>query len=155
MEEIEDKMIALMEDAITGFTTVSDVTIHGNIMPEESLPGYCRVVDIYVISYYPLFPTEHPTISLELFIEFKTLFGFIEQFNIQNLDDLEKITPERLLDLYHVGKALLFCLSGDKSLCFRKDHGIIYASDHGTNEHPVLRSLVTQDDFIEYTNLAG
>ena len=94
--------------------------------------------------------------NLEFIHEFRTIGEFTHLFGIKRVKDLDQITPEFLVELYHQGKAEVWC-SFDivrhyyPLEFFKRSHGMV-ASDDNEVEHTLLQPLETPQQFMDYTH---
>jgi len=94
-------------------------------------------------------------VALELVYNSGTLSQFIKEMAITNTNDLDRITPSHLIDLYMNGKASVFCLVDQKPgyrIYFRRHNGKIMVTGDHMAAHTVYASLKTAADFIKYVD---
>jgi hypothetical protein len=151
MSRLEQEIMDIMPDPVTGFTNSHGVNFTSETITYIKNMGLYCSPNLSVVANHPDFPDDHPAISLELYIDFKLVSDFIAEFEISGIDDLERFTPNSLLELYHRGKAYVFCLYGGNHFCFRKKGNELLVSDYGSKELPILDALITDRDFVEYT----
>ena len=152
MKRLERQIGHLLANPVQGYTNAMNVNILADVTIAEDSPTILGIRDISLHANYPHFPEDDPNIGLEVFMEFRTLVGFMLKFGIQELADLEKITPAFLLMQYNLGKAIVFCSIGHNYLCFRKKGDKVIISDYGERPREVSVSLETDNDFIAFTN---
>jgi hypothetical protein len=94
--------------------------------------------------------------NLEFIFECETIAEFTQVFGIKKVKDLERITPDFLVQLYHQGKAEVWC-SFDivhhyyPLEFFKRSQGMI-AIDDDEVEHTLLVPLETPQQFMDYTH---
>lgn len=77
-----------------------------------------------------------------------------KDLNIEAVNDLEKLEPEILLNLFHAGNAMVLCTTANgETLQFQKGESAMVAIIDGVDMgHEVKEQLVVPGDFIRYTN---
>lgn len=76
-----------------------------------------------------------------------------EELSIEAADELYKLQPEILLNLFYAGRAMVLCALNDvNSLEFEKIGDTLYAiNDDAERGHEVKEQLLLPGDFIRYT----
>lgn len=109
---------------------------------------------VYTGADWPGFTSK--SIYLEIGVELDNYAAFARLFGVMGRakSAIDNITPQKLLQLFQVGKAEVFCCVNaecDYSLSFKKTLKIMRATDEWNNEHTVHQTLIFPEQFINYT----
>ena len=91
---------------------------------------------------------------VNLFFESKTIEEFVDVFGIKSVNDLNNITSDSLLQLFHMGKADVCCAIDNHEtsyeLRFRKKNNKMMVTDEKGVVHEIPEILQTAQQFKDY-----
>jgi len=100
-------------------------------------------------------PEQHNADILSIFFLCSNGKELFELLGIETADDLEKVQPENMLNLFYAGNATVLCTTAnDESLQFQKASNAMIAiiDDEEDLCHEVQEQLIMPGDFLRYTN---
>jgi hypothetical protein len=93
-------------------------------------------------------------IMLEVVHNSPTISHFIKEIGLTSSAGIDNITPSTLMNMYHLGKACVFCLIDQYpgfSMYFRRQNNKLIAMGDCNINHVVPVCLQTPEQFISYT----
>lgn len=107
-----------------------------------------------VTSDVPGLVLDDEELTMELTTEHPSLYHFLYEYIITQIDDINAITPGVMFRRYQVGRATLTCFidaNFESGISFTWKEGVLLATDTAGETHEVPPAFMTPADLLVYT----